>query len=146
MRENDTKFLTVQEAARSLGVTAKSVRDFIAAGELRASKIGQWKIAAGDLEAFVQARTARRPSLLVTLDVKLVDRLDKMSALAEAIIDLIRRDGQAYEFAYQSQGGTATLRLTAPPEFLGKVLRILERFDPAPALQQAQMDLALDRE
>jgi excisionase family DNA binding protein len=50
------KFFTVAEAAQILRVTEKSVRDFILAGELRASKIGQWKIQEDDLVAFIKAR------------------------------------------------------------------------------------------
>lgn len=51
------KFFTVAEAAQILRVTEKSVRDFILSGELRASKIGQWKIQEDDLLAFIKARS-----------------------------------------------------------------------------------------
>jgi excisionase family DNA binding protein len=53
------KFFTVAEAAQILRVTEKSVRDFILSGELRASKIGQWKIQEDDLGAFIRARSNR---------------------------------------------------------------------------------------
>lgn len=53
------KFFTVAEAAQILRVTEKSVRDFILAGELRASKIGQWKIQPDDLAAFIRSRSNR---------------------------------------------------------------------------------------
>jgi excisionase family DNA binding protein len=51
------KFFTVAEAAQILRVTEKSVRDFILSGDLRASKIGQWKIQEDDLVAFVRSRS-----------------------------------------------------------------------------------------
>lgn len=145
MRDSEEKLLTVQEASRSLGVTAKSVRDFIASGELRASKIGQWKISQADLDAFVESRSARRAGVEVSLDVRVVDRLDKVSALAQSIIDLIQRDGLSCEFSYQLTGGAGTFRLTAPPAFLGRVLNILKPYAPA-ATAAPFPDLALDRE
>lgn len=51
------KFFTVAEAAQILRVTEKSVRDFILSGQLKASKIGQWKIQEEDLVAFIRARS-----------------------------------------------------------------------------------------
>lgn len=51
------RFFTVAEAAQILRVTEKSVRDFILSGDLRASKIGQWKIQEDDLMAFVRSRS-----------------------------------------------------------------------------------------
>ncbi|HEY3313941.1 MAG TPA: helix-turn-helix domain-containing protein [Bacillota bacterium] len=144
MRENGEKLLTVQEASRALGVTAKSVRDFIASGELRASKIGQWKIGQADLDAFVESRSARRPGLEVSLDVRVVARLDKVSALAQSIIELIQREGQTCEFSYQLTGGAGVFRLTAPPAFLGRVLNALKPY--APVANGRLAELALDRE
>lgn len=51
------KFFTVAEAAQILRVTEKSVRDFILSGQLKASKIGQWKIQEEDLVAFIRSRS-----------------------------------------------------------------------------------------
>jgi excisionase family DNA binding protein len=48
---------TVAEVAGILGVSEKSVRDFINAGELRAVKVGQWRIARESIGAFMDARS-----------------------------------------------------------------------------------------
>jgi len=47
----------VPEVAEILGVSEKSVRDFINAGELKAIKIGQWRIPGESIEAFMDARS-----------------------------------------------------------------------------------------
>ena len=48
---------TVAEVAGILGVSEKSVRDFINAGELRGVKVGKWRIAQESIEAFMDARS-----------------------------------------------------------------------------------------
>lgn len=50
--------LTLEQAADGLGVSAKTVRRWIAAGELRASHLarGRWAIRREDLDAFLDAR------------------------------------------------------------------------------------------
>ena len=49
-------FLTIHETALKLDISEESVRDFIKAKELRAYKIGQWRINPQDLEAFIKSR------------------------------------------------------------------------------------------
>ena len=53
---NVNKLLTVREAARRLGLSEYSVRQFIREKQLRATKIKRWRIAPGDLEEFVMSR------------------------------------------------------------------------------------------
>ena len=49
-------FLTIRETALKLDISEESVRDFIKAKELRAVKIGQWRVNPQDLEAFIKSR------------------------------------------------------------------------------------------
>ena len=49
-------FLTIREVAIKLDISEESVRDFIKAKELRAVKIGQWRVNPQDLEAFIKSR------------------------------------------------------------------------------------------
>ena len=49
-------FLTIRETAQKLDISEESVRDFIKAKELRAVKIGQWRVNPEDLEAFIKSR------------------------------------------------------------------------------------------
>ena len=51
-----TQYLTVPEVAKKLGVTDEWVRDLIRKKQMRAVKIGQWKIKPQDLEAFIKIR------------------------------------------------------------------------------------------
>jgi len=52
-----TKYLTVEQAADKLGLTEERVRELINLKEIRATKIGRWRIKPGDLEEFIRART-----------------------------------------------------------------------------------------
>jgi len=54
--ENISKYLTVKEVSEKLGVTEKWIRDLIQAKELRATKIGKWRINPEDLQAFIDSR------------------------------------------------------------------------------------------
>lgn len=53
------KYLTVRQVARKLGITEEWVRDLIAKKEIKAVKIGQWKISPGALAQFIKSRTNR---------------------------------------------------------------------------------------
>ena len=55
--ENISQYLTVKEVSKKLGVTEKWIRDLIQAKELRATKIGKWRIKPEDLQAFIESRT-----------------------------------------------------------------------------------------
>jgi len=51
-----SSFLTIRETAQKLDISEESVRDLIKAKELRAVKIGKWRISPQDLEAFIKNR------------------------------------------------------------------------------------------
>ncbi len=50
-------YLTVEEAAKQLGLSEYRVRELIREKQIRATKIGQWRIKPEDLDAFIRART-----------------------------------------------------------------------------------------
>jgi len=52
-----TKYLTVREAARRLGLTEERVRELINLKEIKAIKVGKWRIHPDDLEKFVKSRS-----------------------------------------------------------------------------------------
>lgn len=51
------KYLTVRQVARTLGLTEEWIRDLISKKEIKAVKIGQWKVKPQDLERFIKSRT-----------------------------------------------------------------------------------------
>jgi len=51
------KYLTVRQVAEKLGITEEWVRDLIAKKEIKAVKIGQWKISHQALAQFVKSRS-----------------------------------------------------------------------------------------
>ncbi|MCB9719733.1 MAG: helix-turn-helix domain-containing protein [Candidatus Omnitrophica bacterium] len=51
-----TKYLTVREVAKRLDLTEERVRDLINLKEIRATKIGKWRVHPKDLEEFVKSR------------------------------------------------------------------------------------------
>lgn len=46
------KFLTIQETAKKLRVSERTIMRYIKSGKLRASKLGQWRIQESDLQLF----------------------------------------------------------------------------------------------
>jgi len=50
-------YLTVRDAAKQLELTEYRVRQLIREKQIRATKIKQWRINPGDLDAFIKART-----------------------------------------------------------------------------------------
>ena len=50
------RFLTVREAAKRLGLSEYSIRQFIRDKQIRATKLRRWRIAPEDLEEFVRSR------------------------------------------------------------------------------------------
>ena len=46
------KFLTIQETAKKLRVSERTIMRYIKSGKLRASKLGQWRIQESDLQSF----------------------------------------------------------------------------------------------
>lgn len=55
--EDLRKYLTVPEVAQKLDITEEWVRDLIARKEIKAVKIGQWKIRPDDLQEFIKSRS-----------------------------------------------------------------------------------------
>lgn len=55
--EDIKKYLTVRQVAEKLGYTEEWVRDLIQAKEIRAVKIGQWRIPPKELERFIKSRS-----------------------------------------------------------------------------------------
>ena len=51
-----SKYLTIRETAQKLDISEESVRDFIKNKQLRAVKIGQWRVNPLDLEEFIKSR------------------------------------------------------------------------------------------
>ena len=54
--ESIKQYLTVPEVAEKLGLTDEWIRDLIRKKEIKAVKIGQWKIKPEDLEEFINNR------------------------------------------------------------------------------------------
>lgn len=51
------KYLTVRQTATRLDITEEAVRDLIKNKELKAVKIGQWKIKPDEVEKFIKSRS-----------------------------------------------------------------------------------------
>ena len=54
--EDISKYLTVREVAKKLDVTEDWIRDLIQAKELKAVKMGKWRIKPQDLQTFINSR------------------------------------------------------------------------------------------
>lgn len=50
------KYLTVRDIAKKFGLTEEWIRDLIAKKQIKAVKIGQWRIKPSDLESFIKSR------------------------------------------------------------------------------------------
>ena len=50
-------YLTVERVAKQLGLTEYRIRELIREKQIRATKIGQWRIKPEDLEEFIKSRT-----------------------------------------------------------------------------------------
>ena len=50
------EYFTVKQVAKKLDITEEWVRDLIKAKQIRAVKIGKWKIKQEDLEEFIKSR------------------------------------------------------------------------------------------
>jgi excisionase family DNA binding protein len=62
--QDDSEWLTVEEVAKQLKVHIKTVRHWINTGELEAMDIGRgYRISKSDLQAFIDKRKKRRPTL-----------------------------------------------------------------------------------
>ena len=54
---NLKKYLSVRQVANKLDITEEWVRDLIAKKEIKATKVGKWRINPEDLDTFIEART-----------------------------------------------------------------------------------------
>jgi len=54
------KYLTVRQVAKKIDITEEWVRDLIKAKEIKATKIGKWRIKQEDLEDFIESRTNKK--------------------------------------------------------------------------------------
>ena len=50
-------YLTVEQVAKQLGLSEYRVRELIREKQIRATKIGQWRVKPEDLEEFVKSRS-----------------------------------------------------------------------------------------
>ena len=50
-------YLTVEQVAKQLGLSEYRVRELIREKQIRATKIGQWRVKPADLEAFIKFRS-----------------------------------------------------------------------------------------
>ena len=55
--EDLRKYLTVRQAAEKLDISEESVRELIKNKNLRAVKVGKWRIKPKDLEAFIKSKS-----------------------------------------------------------------------------------------
>lgn len=54
---NVKDYLTVEQVAKRVGLTAERVRELVHLKQIRGIKIGRWYIHPKDLDAFVKSRT-----------------------------------------------------------------------------------------
>jgi len=52
-----TKYLTVRQVAKKLGLSEEWIRDLIHAKKIKAVKIGQWKISPDEVKRFIKRRS-----------------------------------------------------------------------------------------
>jgi excisionase family DNA binding protein len=57
MTKQKKGFLSVEQAASKLGISERSVYRFIKAKQLKATKLGAWRITSNDLQAFIKRRS-----------------------------------------------------------------------------------------
>lgn len=50
-------YLTVRQIAKHLSLTEYRIRELIREKQIRATKIGQWRVKPEDLQEFIKART-----------------------------------------------------------------------------------------
>ena len=53
-------YLTVEQVAKQLGLSEYRVRELIREKQIRAVKIGQWRVKPEDLQDFVESRSNRK--------------------------------------------------------------------------------------
>ncbi|MEW6725170.1 MAG: helix-turn-helix domain-containing protein [Bacillota bacterium] len=140
-------FLTVEHVAKILGVSEKSVRDFIASGELRAAKIGQWKVREEDLRDFIEQRSNRAvsarlenpgPQPVGTLNTCTI--IDYYTTDPKPLTDELmnhinhQRPDQAtfkWTYAWYPETNRARYTIWGSPRLTNQLLEIIQRFREA---------------
>ncbi len=56
-------YLTVEQVAKQLGLSEYRGRELIREKQIRATKIGQWRVKLEDLEEFIRLRTNKESAL-----------------------------------------------------------------------------------
>ncbi len=51
------RYLTVRKAAKKIDLTEERVRELINLGQIKATKIGKWRIKPENLQRFIESRT-----------------------------------------------------------------------------------------
>jgi len=57
--EDLRKYLTVRDVSERLDISEESVRDLIRLKELKAVKVGKWRVKPADLTGFIKSRMNR---------------------------------------------------------------------------------------
>lgn len=57
MAKQTKGYFSVEQAASKLGISERSVYRFIKAKQLKATKLGAWRITLKDLQAFIKRRS-----------------------------------------------------------------------------------------
>jgi len=126
--EDVGELLTVREVAQILSVSERSVREFIRTGELRASKVGQWRIPRSAVRSFFEKRSnlveemvqqeierflrgdeeaGDLPATMVIRDYRCESQSD-LSAVEEAIRDLNPDEtGFRWRYVFDEASGRA---------------------------------------
>lgn len=63
MNSNIDKLFTIEEVAKILRVSGRSVTRYIESGKLKASKIGVWRIKESDLHAFLEKTSNKKTKI-----------------------------------------------------------------------------------
>lgn len=80
MEQELKDYYTVRQVSTMLGVSEKSVRDFINNGELKAIKVGRWRIPQKSLQEFFDTRSAQLVKQTEKEAVKFIKNQEKMNA------------------------------------------------------------------
>ena len=139
------RFYTIPEVARTLRVSDQSVRRWIKAGKLRATKPGkEYRIGHTNLEAFLRARephpkaggpSSREPTLFNNL-------AEERRATAEQWAEAAERAGvQGETLTWQARGGGILQELPRPfQEYMFDTLQEVERGEKS--AEEAMRELA----
>lgn len=131
---NNNDMLTVQEVAEALGVTTRTIRNYIADGKLKGSKIGgQWKFLRSDLYKqigipvenpifkFLEDENVSQIDAIFSVNVPITSP-DKIEKLKNELIDQYNKvydGGENRKFYYQVISPKRTIiTLQGPPEYV----------------------------